>query len=76
MYYKMYESAIEVRCSNIPDSDSMDRLLRYEASLERAFDRVLDAYGGASQLHHGWMSILPPDSFRRRKKVPDDSGQP
>jgi hypothetical protein len=34
-------SAEELLKCAVPDSDSMDRLLRYEASLDRAFDRVL-----------------------------------
>lgn len=34
-------SAEEMLRCTIPDSDEMDRLLRYESSLERAFERIL-----------------------------------
>ena len=33
---------LEVLRRNVPESASLDRLLRYEASLERAFDRTLN----------------------------------
>jgi hypothetical protein len=38
-------SAEELLKCAVPDSDAMDRLLRYEASLDRAFDRVLVQLG-------------------------------
>jgi ATP-dependent Lon protease len=33
---------LEIVCRNIPDGPGLDRLLRYEASLERFFDRTLN----------------------------------
>jgi ATP-dependent Lon protease len=32
---------LEIVCRNVPDGPGLDRLLRYEASLERSFDRAL-----------------------------------
>jgi hypothetical protein len=32
---------LEIVCRNVPDGPGLDRLLRYEASLERSFDRTL-----------------------------------
>ncbi len=37
---------LEELCRSVPDPPELDRLLRYEASLERSFDRTL------SQLEH------------------------
>jgi len=33
---------LEIACRNVPDGPGLDRLLRYEASLERSFDRTLN----------------------------------
>ena len=33
---------LEELCRNVPEAPRLDRLLRYEASLERAFDRTLN----------------------------------
>ena len=33
---------LEILRRNVPDPSRLDRLLRYEASLERAFDRALN----------------------------------
>jgi hypothetical protein len=35
------QTELEQLRRNVPDADRMERLLRYEASLERAFDRTL-----------------------------------
>jgi hypothetical protein len=41
MTFESQEKEIAQLRRNVPDSPSLDRLLRYEASLERAFDRTL-----------------------------------
>ena len=37
----------------VPDSSEMDRLLRYEASLERAFDRALSQLERVQKIRRG-----------------------
>jgi hypothetical protein len=32
---------LEMACRNVPDGPDLDRLLRYETTLERSFDRTL-----------------------------------
>ena len=51
---------IEIECSraNVPYTPQSDRLLRYEASLERAFDRTLSQLERRQQLRLG--QALPP----------------
>jgi hypothetical protein len=41
----------------IPNSDELDRLLRYEASLERAFDRALIQLERLQRMHEGQETI-------------------
>jgi hypothetical protein len=35
------KEALEARCHNVPEGPQLDRLLRYEANLDRSFDRTL-----------------------------------
>ena len=44
---------------SIPDALGLDRLLRYEASLERAFDRALSQLERLQRMRLG-QSVLPP----------------
>ena len=44
---------LEIQRRNVPESDKLDRLLRYEASLERAFDRALNQLERIQRLRRG-----------------------
>jgi hypothetical protein len=44
---------VEVLRRNIPEPERLDRLLRYEASLERSFDRTLNQLERIQRLRHG-----------------------
>jgi hypothetical protein len=44
---------------NVPDSPQLDRLLRYEASLERAFDRTLNQLERTQRMRLG-QPVVPP----------------
>jgi hypothetical protein len=50
---------LEILCRNVPDAPGLDRLLRYEASLERAFDRTLIQLERLQRMRLG-QSVLPP----------------
>src|SRR5712691_8131528 len=39
---------LEIVCRNVPDGPGLDRLLRYEASLDRSFDRTLSQSNACS----------------------------
>jgi hypothetical protein len=41
-----HKEQLEAECHNVPEGPRLDRLLRYEANLDRSFDRTL------SQLEH------------------------
>jgi PHD/YefM family antitoxin component YafN of YafNO toxin-antitoxin module len=44
---------LEILRHNVPDSPGLDRLLKYEASLERAFDRTLSQLERVQRLRRG-----------------------
>jgi hypothetical protein len=44
---------LEVLRHNVPESPQLDRLLRYEVSLERAFDRTLNQLERLQRLRRG-----------------------
>ncbi|HEV1996290.1 MAG TPA: hypothetical protein VGR03_18290 [Candidatus Acidoferrum sp.] len=48
----------EVLRDNIPDAPTLDRLLRYEASLERSFDRTLSQLERRQRMRLG-QTVLP-----------------
>ena len=48
----------EVLCHNVPDTPTLDRLLRYEASLDRSFDRTLTQLERLQRMRLG-QSVLP-----------------
>ena len=48
----------EVLCHNVPDTPTLDRLLRYEASLDRSFDRALTQLERLQRMRLG-QSVLP-----------------
>jgi hypothetical protein len=50
---------LEILCRNVPDAPGLDRLLRYEASLERTFDRTLIQLERLQRMRLG-QSVLPP----------------
>jgi hypothetical protein len=50
---------LEFESRNVPDALSLERLLRYEASLERAFDRALSQLERLQRIRHG-QSVPPP----------------
>jgi hypothetical protein len=49
---------LEVLCRRVPDSPGLDRLLRYEASLERNFDRTLSQLERLQRMRLG-QPVLP-----------------
>jgi len=49
---------LEIESRNVPDSPGLDRLLRYEASLERAFDRTLSQLERLQRMRLG-QPVLP-----------------
>ena len=49
---------IEKLRQSVPDTPGLDRLMRYEASLERAFDRTLSQLERAQRLRKG--QVVPP----------------
>jgi hypothetical protein len=53
------QAKLEVVSRNVPDDDNLDRLLRYEASLERSFDRTLNQLERVQRRRRG-ESIPPP----------------
>ncbi len=50
---------LEALRRNVPGSPALDRLLRYEASLERSFDRTLSQLERLQRMHLG-QPVLPP----------------
>ena len=52
------ETPPEVLCHNVPDVPTLDRLLRYEASLDRSFDRTLTQLERLQRMRLG-QSVLP-----------------
>jgi hypothetical protein len=50
---------LEIQCRNVPDAPGLDRLLRYEASLDRAFDRTLIQLERLQRMRLG-QSVVPP----------------
>jgi hypothetical protein len=65
--YKKFESIkserrkVEILRQNVPDSPGLDRLLRYESSLERAFDRTLSQLERSQRIHNGQPLLLQLD---------------
>jgi hypothetical protein len=49
---------LEILSRSVPDSHALDRLLRYESSLERAYDRTLTQLERAQRMRKG--QPLPP----------------
>jgi hypothetical protein len=52
---------VEILRQNVPDSPGLDRLLRYESSLERAFDRTLSQLERSQRIHNGQPLLLQLD---------------
>jgi len=50
---------LEIVCRNVPDGPGLDRLLRYEASLERSFDRTLSQLERLQRMRAG--QPVPPE---------------
>jgi len=50
---------LETLRHSIPDAAGLDRLLRYEASLERGFDRTLNHLERAQRMRRGQLVPLP-----------------
>lgn len=50
---------LEDLCRNVPEGPRLDRLLRYEASLDRSFDRTLSQLERLQRMRLG-QSVLPP----------------
>jgi hypothetical protein len=49
---------LEIVCRNAPDGPGLDRLLRYEANLERSFDRTLSQLERLQRMRLG-QPVLP-----------------
>src|SRR5712691_2325705 len=49
---------LEIVCRNVPDGPGLDRLLRYEASLERTLDRTLSQLERLQRMRRG-QPVLP-----------------
>jgi len=49
---------LEIVCRNVPDEPGLDRLLRYEASLERSFERTLSQFERLQRMRLG-QTVLP-----------------
>ncbi len=49
---------VEELCRKVPDAPELDRLLRYEASLERSFDRTLSHLERRQRMRLG-QPVLP-----------------
>ena len=49
---------LEIVCRNVPDGPGLDRLLRYEASLDRSFDRTLSQLERLQRMRLG-QPVLP-----------------
>lgn len=52
------ETPPEVLCHNVADAPTLDRLLRYETSLERSFDRTLSQLERLQRMRLG-QPVLP-----------------
>ncbi len=52
---------LEIMCRNIPDSPGLDHLLRYEASLERSFERTLSQLVGLQRMRLGQPALPKPE---------------
>ncbi len=52
------KTQLEMRRGNIPEGHGLDRLLRYEASLERSFDRTLSQLERLQRVRAG-QPVLP-----------------
>jgi hypothetical protein len=50
---------LELLRRNVPDAPQLDRLLRYEASLERSFDRTLSQLERLQRMRAG--QLVPPE---------------
>jgi hypothetical protein len=50
---------IERKCSGVPEASRLDRMLRYEAALERAFDRTLNQLERLQRMRLG-QPVSPP----------------
>ncbi|MHB8617596.1 MAG: hypothetical protein ACYC93_16185 [Candidatus Acidiferrales bacterium] len=56
--FEASRAKLEAVRQNVPDSPTLDRLLRYEASLERSFDRTLKQLERAQRMRLGL--VVPP----------------
>ncbi len=54
---------LEELCRKVPDAPELDRLLRYEASLERSFERTLSQLVGLQRMRLG-QPVLPKPEVR------------
>jgi len=52
-------SRLEILCSQVPEAPRLERLLRYEASLDRAFDRTLNQLERLQRMRKG-QPVPPP----------------
>jgi hypothetical protein len=52
---------LEIVCRNVPDGPGLDRLLRYEASLERSFERTLSQLVGLQRMRLGQPALPKPE---------------
>ncbi len=52
------ETPPEALCHNVPGAPTLDRLLRYEASLDRSFDRTLTQLERLQRMRLG-QPVLP-----------------
>lgn len=57
--YSAMQRRLEEKCTGVPEPERLDRMLRYEASLERAFDRTLNQLERVQRMRRG-QSIPPP----------------
>ena len=53
------KKGFEEKCSGVPDAATLDRLLRYSASLERDFDRTLNQLERLQRMRKG-QPVPPP----------------
>ena len=52
---------LEIVCRNVPDGPGLDRLLRYETSLERSFERTLSQLVGLQRMRLGQPALPKPE---------------
>jgi hypothetical protein len=58
-YFELERTLLEALRLSIPEGPGLDRLLRYEASLERTFDRTLNQLERLQRMRLG-QPVVPP----------------